>query len=125
QAKNLHQASFGLFHLLEFPTPLRSIGGVQKWLDKVFRLGHGAGQVAAAYAELDSNEPLSLFAINRGGPGPNELACFIGLAVPSQRSNQVAQAPLRGQVRQGWGIDHRTRKCGKRYGSTGRREPAA
>ena len=76
-----HQALLGLLHFLELAAPDRVVRGLEELRCAVLGLCHGAGQVAAADAELDRDQPLSLFAIDRRRAGPHELAVGVGRAV--------------------------------------------
>ena len=54
-----------------------------------------AGQVAPAGLELDRDEPLPLFAVDRGRAGPEERRVGRGLAVCVQRRHEVVESAHR------------------------------
>ena len=59
-------------------------------------LGHGAGQIATADAELDGDQTVALFAVNGRGARADELALGVWLALVVERRDQIAQAAARG-----------------------------
>ena len=82
QRDDEQQAMLGLLHLLELAAPFGAVGAVEQVGRLLLGLGDGAGQIAAAHAELDGDQALALLAVNRRGARPQELA-VAGRARPS------------------------------------------
>src|SRR5205085_11897529 len=86
---------FSFLHLLKLSTPLRPVRRLDQGRCLLLRLGHGTRQVAAAHAKLDSDEAISLLAIDRRGPRTQEVSLRIRVALRVYRRDQVAQTLLR------------------------------
>src|SRR5438132_6303741 len=91
------QAALGLFHLLKLAAPFGAVGRFEQRRGLFLRLGHGAGQVAAAHTELNRDETVALLAVNRGRALADVTSFGIRAAAAVERRYQVAQpAPWRG-----------------------------
>ncbi len=69
-----HQAMFGFLHFLELAAPFGAVGGLEQRRPIFLGLGHGAGQIAIADAELHGDQAVALFAVNGRGAGADEIA---------------------------------------------------
>ena len=65
-------------------------------LGLLLRLGNGAGQVAAADAELDRDQASRLFPIDHRGAGPFEIAAEVHGAIIAFGADHVAEPQVRG-----------------------------
>ena len=92
QRDDVHQPVLGLLHFLEFAAPLGAVGGLEQRGGLGLRLGHGAGQVALAHAELDGDQPVALLAGNGRGAGRMKLPFGSGLP---WSSSGVTRSPSR------------------------------
>src|SRR5689334_21610641 len=85
----------GLVHVLEFAAPYSRVRSHEAFFGGLLRFGHGAGQVAAADAELDSDQSLALFASDGRSATPHEAALVVRKAMRVERHYQVSQPPPR------------------------------
>ncbi len=90
-----HQPRFGLLHLLELSAPDGAVGRLEQVLGHFLGFGNGAGQIAAADAELDGDQTITLLAIDRRRAGTQKLAVRIGLPLVVERRHQVDQTATR------------------------------
>src|SRR4029077_6306366 len=86
----------GLLHLLKLAAPFGPVRGAEQLGGLVLGLVDGAGQVPATDAELDRDQAVALFAVDRRGALADEVPVRIGPAPVVERRHQVAEAAAGG-----------------------------
>ena len=96
-----------LFHLPELAAPLGAVRPLNQRVHLRPGLVHRPREVAAANLELDGDEPLTLFAIDSRGAGPQKRPGLVRSPLGVPRGDQVGQPAGRRCGRERRGV-HRT-----------------